>query len=203
MRLFAMHSKLKGFTLIEIMAVIVIIGIVAAVIMLRPQSAADKLTFEAKRLLQVLRLAQEEAIVHGVELGVQLSERHYAIVRLDKGNWSALSQDKAFQNHVLPEGIVLVWDVEGMTLPIAPQAAKEQAQEIDARSQNAPQILVLSSGEVNPFALVIGVPSTNEESEDTYYVIRGRFDGHLAIEGPLNGNLYHDAKLLPNETSSR
>ncbi len=72
-----------GFTLIEVMVVIVIIGVMATMIVVSvtlgdPQR---ELRNEAERLRTVLALAAEEAVIQQVELGAEFTESGYRFLK--------------------------------------------------------------------------------------------------------------------------
>lgn len=73
----------SGFTLIEVMVVIVIIGVMASMIVVSvtlgdPQR---ELRTEADRLRTVLALAAEEAVIQQVELGAEFTESGYRFLK--------------------------------------------------------------------------------------------------------------------------
>jgi len=75
----------KGFTLIEIMVVIVIIGIMSAVAALNVVSndGSRLLTKEVTRFKAVLSQAIDEAVLQQREMGLRVSEDGYAFLRLE------------------------------------------------------------------------------------------------------------------------
>lgn len=73
----------QGFTLIEIMVVLTIIGILSAMIVVNavtsdPQKDLDR---EARRLKAVIELAEEEALFGQVDIGIIVKESSYAFAR--------------------------------------------------------------------------------------------------------------------------
>jgi general secretion pathway protein H len=89
-----------GFTLIEVMVVIVIIGVMATMIVVSvtlgdPQR---ELRTEAERLRTVLALAAEEAVIQQVELGAEFTESGYRFLKwemaaTDTGTGSSFSNN--------------------------------------------------------------------------------------------------------------
>lgn len=75
----------QGFTLIEVMVVIVIIAVMAAMIVVSVTLGDPRreLTKEAERLRTVLALAAEEAVIQQVELGAELTESGYQFLKWD------------------------------------------------------------------------------------------------------------------------
>ena len=76
--------KLKGFTLVEVMVVIVIVGIMAGLITLAiGDNHQDVLKRESQRLYQVLRIVSDESAFQGREMGLLLQETGYSILAYD------------------------------------------------------------------------------------------------------------------------
>ena len=69
----------QGFTLIEILVVVFIIGVILgfATLSLSGRALDDKAQEEARRLAEVLRLARDEASMTGFELGWRRTDKGY------------------------------------------------------------------------------------------------------------------------------
>lgn len=72
-----------GFTLIEVMIVIVIIGVMAALIVVSMNMGDPRrdLLKEAERLRTVLALASEEAVIQQIELGAEFTDTGYRFLK--------------------------------------------------------------------------------------------------------------------------
>lgn len=83
----------RGFTLIEILLVVAIMGIVGSLVALSSHSASGRVVeTEAERLLQLMRFARDEAEVGGQALELQLSPQGYSFRRRDpRGNWQTVN----------------------------------------------------------------------------------------------------------------
>lgn len=77
--------RLSGFTLIEVLVVIVIIGVMASMIVVSVSLGDPRreLTREAERLRAVLALAAEEAVIQQIELGAEFTESGYRFLKWD------------------------------------------------------------------------------------------------------------------------
>ena len=86
--------RAAGFTLVEILVVMVIIGITLGLASLRAiPSPRQDLEDEAKRLTLLLQLARDEAIVRNRPVAFEATpERYRFLVRTDEG-WVAVTQD--------------------------------------------------------------------------------------------------------------
>ena len=145
----------QGFTLLEILAVIVIIAIVVSLAGLRLSARAvdERLATEAERLQVLLRLAADEAVVQGEEIGLLVAADGYAFYHLEQNRWVAYEVGP-LRERELPEGMSLnlsqVEDAEEVRLPMPDDAGNSGDKK---QKQAAPQILLLSSGELTPFVL--------------------------------------------------
>ena len=78
-----MH-RLRGFTLLEIMVVMVIVAVLAAIVtpnLFAGKSRGKDLEREAAMLTARLRVAQDDAMFYGNEYGLVFSENGYRFVR--------------------------------------------------------------------------------------------------------------------------
>jgi len=158
-----MHlHRQHGFTLIEIMVVLVIMSIAAgfAVISLDFNNVEDTLEEEAKRIAALSQLANDEAILQGRELALQIDDEGYRFLRLEDKTWEVIENDKLLRSRELTEGIQIDLNVEGIT--------NSQAKAL------GPLIIFYTSGEQTAFELNLIGP--NREFE---YRLKGDTQGRL------------------------
>lgn len=147
-----------GFTLIEIMVVLVIIGLMVAGAVLalgalgRDRSLEDLST----RLEALIAYARERAELQTREFGLRLTPDGYEFVVLDvglqKSAWRIADEDDALRRRAFPGGIKADLYVDGRKVVL--QADREG-------SAPLPQVMLLSSGDVSSFELRLsreGVP---------------------------------------------
>jgi general secretion pathway protein H len=195
----------RGFTLIEILVVVIIIGIIASMAVLsvnvlgRDTQAED----EARRLWAILRQTREEAELLGLNIGVYLATEEYEFLRFDVLNqrWNPIGDDRLYATRTLPEGLRYRLWLDGREVVMKPQLPerggeepepgeeeKEQANlpsalrtidrtEPPSSQSNPPQIVVLSSGDVMPFELHI-----EREREPALWRIVATPDNDLRVE---------------------
>ncbi len=157
-----------GFTLLEVMVVLVLIGIITSFALLSvgggPQ---ERLAEEAQRLAALVELHQQEAMMSGEPRGVRFSHAGYAILGLDEnGKWRVPAAANTLIKHKLPEDITLRLWVEG------------RPAELNASGE--PQVMLLNSGEATEFVAMFGL--TDERGPDTpLYRVAGDLLGRLTV----------------------
>jgi general secretion pathway protein H len=154
----------QGFTLIEVMVVIVIIGVLInfVTISIGRNSPQDQLKTEAERLSSLIGLASEEALLRSAVIGVDISEDEYSFLRLEEGVWQAMD-DNLFRARQLPEG---------MEFKIASTQLVGEDEEEDI-----PEIILLNSGEMTPFELKL-----SSDRIESYYRLTGDEMGERTLD---------------------
>ena len=156
------HARTKGFTLLEVLMVVLVVGILSAVVLLglNPGGPERRLNDEAERLASLLSLASSEAVMQNREYGLSLNAAGYRFLCLDDQTrrWSDCAGDKLFREHDLPEGLeIRVLNGSRLSLPPAPVVASSLASQDQAAPELQPDVLLLSSGEASPAELEIRV----------------------------------------------
>lgn len=154
----------RGFTLLEMMLVLVIVGVMVGLVALNlggnPAREVDK---EARRLQAVLTMASEEAITLGVELALAISnneeQQFYQLLVLDPEElqWilppEPLNQTDLFASHVFNSNIYWQLELEGAELDDRQLDQLSRVMSLNTEQGLRPAILLLSSGEMTPFKL--------------------------------------------------
>ncbi len=84
----------RGFTLVEIMVVMVIIGITLGLVSLNAiPSPQQHLLAEAKRIALLLQLARDEAIVRNRLVAFEAEPEGYRFLVRNESRWDLLAQD--------------------------------------------------------------------------------------------------------------
>lgn len=111
-----MMKNQKGFTLIEILLVLVLLSVASvAVISTLPQKSSDDAKQQAQALYHRLQLLNEEAILSGKDYGVRFDEKRssYQLLALSEDGWQKLSDDELPQSTALPDGLAMVLQLGG------------------------------------------------------------------------------------------
>nr|VFJ92373.1 MAG: general secretion pathway protein H [Candidatus Kentron sp. LFY] len=166
-----------GFTLIELMIVMVIVGIATTMAMTSMGFGTSTETrTEAKRLANLIRLAIDESIITDSNIGLELTSNSYRFLRFDPDeqgtkNWQVLETDGLLRPRTLSDTMILTpLDTDSTTKMEIPTAEK-------SNHASWPRIFFLSSGEITPFRL-----SISEESGDDEYRILGEWDGSITLK---------------------
>lgn len=138
------RSHSKGFTLVEVLVVVLIIALCAGMIgLINPDSASRQARREGDRLLALLQLLRQQAVLNNRDYGLRIDPEAYRVMRLDEqGQWLA---DHDWRSQTLPGNLRLRLEVAEAG-PSLGQAGRRSA---------LPQLLVLSSDETSAFTLWI------------------------------------------------
>ncbi|WP_417695695.1 type II secretion system minor pseudopilin GspH [Pseudomonas sp.] len=135
-----MQRRCRGFTMLELMIVIVLIGVLAGMVRFAMgPSPAREARQQARDFVALVQQLRERAVLDGQEYGVRVQPGGYQAVRLQAQGWTVVSA-----LHRLREGLTLGLELDGHVLRLDD-------------TQGPPQLLMLSSDEISPFRLLINV----------------------------------------------
>ena len=170
-----MHKKLnsRGFTLVEILVVVVIISVTATFVVLRMNTqyiGGRQAQDVARQLKMIIEVAQEQAILQGTQLGLVHASDAYGFVQYESGtdereaHWRSLPQDKLLGYRDIPPHVVMEITIKNKTVP----------------PSRSPAIFLYPSGEMTPFVIKIG-------AEDTFlpYRLIGKATGEIEFRDLL------------------
>lgn len=145
----------NGFTLVEIIVVLLIIGIVLGLATITIDTRSDKLDLEARRMAALFKLAGDEAVMSAREYAVDFREDSYRFMEFvteeGKGVWREIDprQEDMLTSRQMPEGITLRLFINREEVSLTRFELEEEERE------NPIGIYLFSSGEVTPFEVVL------------------------------------------------
>lgn len=168
-----------GFTLLEIMVVVVIIGIMLSIFTLSVGSfAEDPGAEDARRLHTLVEMASEEAAMQGREIGLTFYQHGYEfalrqVLENEDGQryiqWIPVDNDRLLRARDLGEDLNIDLDLAG--------AETTLLYERDSEAEYQPHVYLMSSGEIEPaFAARI-----RPAFQSLGYVLTAEVDGQLAV----------------------
>ena len=86
------RARRNGFSLIELLVVIVIIGLLSSVVVLTMADPRGRITGDADRFAGRVRAARDSAIVSGRPMALWVSQTGYGFERRQDGTWQAMSE---------------------------------------------------------------------------------------------------------------
>ena len=188
-----MMKNQKGFTLIEILLVLVLLSVASvAVISTLPQKSSDDAKQQAQALYHRLQLLNEEAILSGKDYGVRFDEKRssYQLLALSEKGWQKLSDDELPQSTALPDGLAMVlqlggnvWKDEDRLFKPGSLFDEDMFSEVeDEKKVPTPQVFIMSSGELTPFSIAI-YPQNLSVEQDAWQVV-AKENGQIIILAP-------------------
>ncbi|WP_433738306.1 type II secretion system minor pseudopilin GspH [Pseudomonas putida] len=131
-----MRRRCRGFTLLELMIVIVLIGVLVGMVSFATgMNPARQARQEAQALAGVIRHLRERAVLDSQEYGVRLSTEGYRAMRLEARGWEPMTALSRW-----PDGLRLRLEYDGHFVSLG-------------TDEGPPQLLMLSSDETSTFTL--------------------------------------------------
>lgn len=194
------RAQASGFTLLEILVVVVIIGVFVGIATLSTDlvNFDRKMAQESGRLQSLLLLASEDALLQSQDYGVRFFSGGYEFMVFDHASqsWRPVADDKIFTVREL-DRMILELRVDGRDVTLdaerdIPPPSDVDGSDADADPDNentdeedepllpTPQVMIFSSGEFTPFELTI----LNEtEPFEPGIVLEVEFDGIVSEDG--------------------
>jgi general secretion pathway protein H len=158
------YRKAAGFTLLEVLVVVVIVGVLSTAFLLSVGGGRqDKAEDEAQRFAALLRLASQEAMLRSRDLAVEMLPEGYRFLVNEEQKWQPL-EDELLRPRQLAEGLSFDLRLDGAAVLLS------------ADEEQRPRIYLFSTGEMTPFEVILMI-----EEADFHYSISGGVDGKLSL----------------------
>jgi general secretion pathway protein H len=146
--------RTKGFTLIEILVVMLIIAAVISLTVLSVNSTGrdSQLDEESRRIEGLVGLLHERALLEGRDFGLRIEPAAYEFVFYDsrRNRWLMMDQEREFRHRELPKGISFQLQLDSQTVVIKPVDRN-----LSSGDPPGPQVAIAASGEGTPFRLIL------------------------------------------------
>lgn len=154
----------KGFTLMEVLLVVLLMGLAAAAVTMSMSGAGKERALErtAQQFMQSVELVLDETVMSGDFVGIVVEKDHYKFVLYDEGKWQPLKNDRLLAEREMDPDVEMTLVVEG--LPLVQDDEEETAswtgdepfiEKTDEEKKKFPnpQIFLFPSGEMSAFEL--------------------------------------------------
>tara|TARA_R110001592_G_scaffold37251_12_gene124357 strand:- start:3655 stop:4296 length:642 start_codon:yes stop_codon:yes gene_type:complete len=201
-------TVVNGFTLIEVMLVIVLVGLMVSVVQFSASGdkAEETLELTSKRFAGVFNIAAEYGMLNNIELGLVIGKKGYQFLGYDGITWSDISDNELFSRYKLPEGVELILQLDDLPIEEPQLFDTEVFNELQAANKEndldedvakdddgnniekkilIPQIYILSGGEITPFSLRFQFVKNNYTEAKLYFKATGLYTTPITVEGPF------------------
>ncbi len=161
-----------GFSLIELLVVLVIVGVVVGAVTLAiGGSGSRELENAARRAQARIALACERAMLGGHDIGFSLVDAGLRFGYLTPQGWQPFAPQagEELRERPLGDGLRLELLRDGLPLPAGGA--------VDADGALRPQLVCYASGELTPFELTL-----TRDDVPQRWRLRGRIDGELQLD---------------------
>lgn len=161
----------RGMTLLEILVVLVIIGVMAAIatVSIGILGGDREIEREAERLTDAIALLQEQAELEGRDYGIWLETSRYEFQRFDafEQRWKPVEGDTALAAHDLSSELSIELSIESRPILLRQEANPDN---------RVPQLVAWGSGETTPYRLSL------VRKGAARLALVGKLDGSIEIE---------------------
>jgi general secretion pathway protein H len=175
-------SYKRGFSLIEILVVLVVIAFATKMVVYSLDGGAeDALEKQALRLHTTINMASEFAILNQVELGFHIDEDVFEFLVFDGDKWVTFDREELFEPLTITEEFKLTLNLEDLAWAqenLLEQSnwrelmgSDDEESLLELKKLKIPQVLILSSGEISAFQLIFEL----QKQPEPVYFIEGEF----------------------------
>ena len=179
-----MIRKQPGFTLIEILVVVIIVATISGIALMSINLVSDdrELNTERRRLAALIETVQDEAMMQGREFGLELMTSTYRFVEFDPftAQWREVIGDDLLRLRKLPGGMEFELYIEDKRVILTddPQEFEDPEETSMSRINEtyAPHIFVFSSGESTAYEILLKRPTNDQQ-----LAMRGNILGEIEL----------------------
>lgn len=212
-------TKTKGFTLLEVLMVIALIGLIVSVVQFnfsgkKPEETLEKASYKFATLFES---AANYGLLNNIELGLYIDKNTYQFLGYDGDKWSEIATQDWLAEQTLPEGITiklalddlpieepLLFDSsvftneDGDFLSFDGDEKDNETDKEDEKNKNSkqkkkliPQVYILSGGDITPFSLTFKFSELASFNEDLA-TLAYRVTGIYSIPLTIEGPVLDD-----------
>lgn len=168
-------SRQTGFTLMEVLLVVLIMGLAASAVTFTTGGADKQQALErvARQFMASTELVLDETVLSGHFIGIVIEKDSYKFVVYSEGKWKPLQQDRLLaerqmeygvQMHLVLDGLPLTQDDEEQDSWFDEPLIEPSAE--DKKKFPEPQVMLFPSGEMSSFELTfVGKDELGNEIE--------------------------------------
>lgn len=107
----------RGFTLLEIMLVMLLLGLMASYVVVNfvSESRPARIQKETDRLQQLVQVLSETAVLKQQDFGLVLNDKGYQFLVHDGQKWLEVAEPKFMQFHPWPDTIAAELELDGLS----------------------------------------------------------------------------------------
>lgn len=145
-----MRSRQRGFTLIEILVVIVILGLLATVALFSLGGSTERRELEQKsrELFLIFQVAAERSILDNSEIGVQIADNQVRFLRY-------LPEDQTWEEFTERPFVAREW-VDTLLIELETEDDPPRMPTNESNTER-PDLVFFSSGETTPFRVAMSL----------------------------------------------
>jgi general secretion pathway protein H len=168
----------RGFTLVEILVVVVIMAVVIslAVLSIGVTGRDSQLDDESRRIEGLVGMLHERAVLEGRDFGLRIEPTAYEFVvyEPDRDRWLTITGEPEYRHRELPKGVTFQLELDSQVVVLKPIDRTFSSDD----PPPPPQVAIAASGEGTPFRLTL---------------LREATQAKAAVDGDAFGKISHES----------